>query len=59
MTRRRPLTDAQRDIIRKVRANPQNTYPMPTDHRRGTVRILIEKGLLQMTACGKRFQISK
>lgn len=59
MTRRRPVTDAQRDIMRKVRNNPQNTYPMPTDHQRRTVGILIDKGMLQLAPCGKRFQIKK
>jgi hypothetical protein len=59
MTRRRPATDAQREIIRKVRNNPQNSYPMPSDHRRNTVRLLIGKGMLQLTPCGKRFEIKR
>lgn len=59
MTRRRPVTDAQRDIMRKVRNNPQNSYPMPKDHQRRTVGIMIDKGWLQLSACGKRYQIKK
>lgn len=59
MTRRRPATDAQREIMQKVRNNPQNTYPLPSDHRRRTVRLLVDKGQLQFTACGKRFELRK
>ena len=59
MTRRRPITDAQREIIRKVLNNPQNSYPMPSDHRRRTVRILVDRGWLRLTPCGKRFEIAK
>lgn len=59
MTRRRPATDAQREIMRKVRHNPQNSYPMPSDHRRSTVRLLVDKGQLQLTTCGRRFELKK
>lgn len=45
--------------MRKVRNNPQNSYPMPKDHQRRTVGIMIDKGWLQLSACGKRYQIKK
>lgn len=59
MTRRRPATDAQREIMAKVKNNPQNTYPMPQRHRRATVKLLIDKGQLQLQPCGKRYRISQ
>lgn len=59
MTRRRPATAAQREIMRKVKNNPQNTYPMPRDHQSRTVHIMIDKGWLQLTPCGKRFEIKR